>query len=358
VFNWLGLTGIDVIGDGLFVVAPPSTVGDTGYDWLYSPQEVAVAEAPPWLVLALRLVGRHEARPKALARQEGPRERTDGPVTGHAPPAKPTRTDKKLLLADIVRRYPVGSEGSRNPQMSRAVASLMSKGLPVEDVKGLLVQWHEHFVGSYQTPMAVAVREIASSIKTLEAKIKSGRFRVGARNHAVEQSKLALTPHQEEFLARLCRPPADPLSSSTMVEQDKTGRAVVGRKGYRRLSVAEEQFVEALLLLVSYKRARGEADDHFLATNQQMIDLLVARFGIEGMEAHGKHGRQFRRLKESFVTKARNGKELKARKAELVVMVEEGVPGTPSKYQMTRLLEAFAEDPPVPNKLPALASPK
>jgi hypothetical protein len=143
-----------------------------------------------------------------------------------------------------------------------------------------------------------------------------------------------------------------------MVEQDKTGRDVAGRKGYRRLSVAEERFVAALLLLVSYKRSRGEADDHFLATNQQMVDLLVARFGIEGMEAHGEHGRQFRRLKESFVTKAGEGKELKAKKAELVVMVEEGVPGTPSSYRMTRLLEAFAAEPPVPNTLPTLASPK
>jgi hypothetical protein len=141
-----------------------------------------------------------------------------------------------------------------------------------------------------------------------------------------------------------------------MVEQDKTGRDVAGGKGYRRLSVAEEQLVEALLLLVSYKRARGEADDHFLATNQQMVDLLVARFGIEGMAAHGEHGRQFRRLKESVVTKAREGKELKARKVELVEMVEEGVPGVPSRYRRTKLLEAFAEDPPVPNSSPALAS--
>ena len=44
------LTDIDVRGDGGYIVAPPSKINGKSYDWIHSPYEYEIEEAPYWLL--------------------------------------------------------------------------------------------------------------------------------------------------------------------------------------------------------------------------------------------------------------------------------------------------------------------
>lgn len=44
------LPGIDIRGDGGYVIAPPSEVGGIVYEWLNDPFSVNIAETPDWLL--------------------------------------------------------------------------------------------------------------------------------------------------------------------------------------------------------------------------------------------------------------------------------------------------------------------
>jgi hypothetical protein len=97
---------------------------------------------------------------------------------------------------------------------------------------------------------------------------------------------------------------------------------------YRRLSNLEEAFVETLLIQAAYKMSRSEP---FLATNEQLQKLLEVCHDIKLSDE------QLRQLKQRFITKGKN----KASKNELLVMEQEGEPGTPSRYRLTGLAPAF-----------------
>jgi hypothetical protein len=345
-FRRLGYPDIDLLGAGRFAVAPPSTVGAGGYDWLYRPDErdVGIAPAPPWLVAWLRLAGRPETRVTPPEPDGTQRKATDG----HVPVAAPGPRDHRLLLNEVVTRYPVLAEGSRNTQMSRAVASLVARGLDRAGVLGVIAEWHAHFAHRFATDPSVAAKEAERSVHSLFKKVEAGKFLVAAAaDHTAEQSRRELTEREAAFLGRLKHPaPAD---AHVLPYHGKEGQQKSRRS---RLSPLEEQFIECLLVYAAYERDRGRADREVRATNQQLMALMRARFGV-AFDDHGPHGsKKFRRLKEAFVTKTlagqgRTPRECPARKRELLVMVEEGRKGfagrtgTPSRYRLTGLLEAF-----------------
>lgn len=345
-FHRLGYPDIDLLGAGRFAVAPPSTVGAGGYDWLYRPDErdVGVALAPPWLVAWLRLAGRPEARVVPFECDGTQRKATDG----HVPIAGAGGRDRRLLLNEVVTRYPVLADGSRNTQMSRAVASLAARGLDRDGVLGVIKEWHAHFANRFSTELSVAAKEAERSVHSLFKKVEAGKFLVAAAtDHTAEQSRRVLTEREQTFLQRLKNPV--PAAAPVLPYHGKEGQK---KSRWSRLSALEEQFVECLIVYAGYERDRGRTVDDIRTTNQQLMALMQARFGV-AFDDYGPHGsKKFRRLKEAFVTKTlagqgRTPRECPARKRELLVMVEEGRKGfagrtgTPSRYRLTGLLEAF-----------------
>lgn len=78
------LPGLDIRGDGGYVVAPPSE----GYSWVLSPSEVDLAPPPPWLVERLQKAS--EPKPEQHWRdltvsevREGQRDNTICALVGH-----------------------------------------------------------------------------------------------------------------------------------------------------------------------------------------------------------------------------------------------------------------------------------
>jgi hypothetical protein len=75
-----GIEGLDIRGDYGIVVAPPSAehVSGRAYEWIISPEEVEVPDAPPWLIELLKQQGEFKERldvPKIMAGvEEGKRD--------------------------------------------------------------------------------------------------------------------------------------------------------------------------------------------------------------------------------------------------------------------------------------------
>jgi hypothetical protein len=90
--NQVGLApGIDLRGDGGFVVAPPS-VHPSGrrYEWLHPPGEAPLAPMPPWLLQHVRRPGTRPGHPLSHWRQllragvqEGERNNSIASLAGH-----------------------------------------------------------------------------------------------------------------------------------------------------------------------------------------------------------------------------------------------------------------------------------
>jgi hypothetical protein len=120
------LLGLDVKGDGGYVVAPPS-VHENGnlYEWPFplSPEETPLVEMPPWLKILLA--------PKDLVFAGG----VENPAS--------TNGNGRGSLADYTELLNGVGEGSRNATAARLTGRLLSKGLPKEEVLVLLTHWNE-----------------------------------------------------------------------------------------------------------------------------------------------------------------------------------------------------------------------
>jgi len=90
--NRVGLAqGIDLRGDGGYIVAPPSTHPSGGlYEWVagHTPEEIALAPLPRWLILPIQgpRAGRSLSDWRQLVREgvaEGQRNSTIASLTGH-----------------------------------------------------------------------------------------------------------------------------------------------------------------------------------------------------------------------------------------------------------------------------------
>jgi len=80
------LPGVDVRGDGGYVVAPPS-IHQSGarYEWLIAPSEVPLAETPDWIV-------RRDARNVVQARESRPRDNWPDLLRRHVPEGRRNQT--------------------------------------------------------------------------------------------------------------------------------------------------------------------------------------------------------------------------------------------------------------------------
>lgn len=100
------LPGIDLRGDGGYIVAPPS-IHPSGnrYQWVISPKDEELAEPPDWLLELIQ-----------------------------------TTSTGKLDPEDWQRDIP---EGQRNEELTRRAGSLLSRGIPPAEALTMLLAWNQ-----------------------------------------------------------------------------------------------------------------------------------------------------------------------------------------------------------------------
>ena len=126
--------GLHLRGEGGYVVAPPSVhVSGRRYEWLVSPNEVGLAEAPSWLV-------------EFIAR----RSQSEG---GSGFTAEEWEVDVQ--------------EGERNDALTRRAGKLFAAKMPAKEVLETLLSWNERHC---RPPLQAAeVRRVVESIARREA---------------------------------------------------------------------------------------------------------------------------------------------------------------------------------------------
>ncbi|QJW92561.1 bifunctional DNA primase/polymerase [Frigoriglobus tundricola] len=135
--------GIDVRGDGGYVVAVPS-LHSSGqrYEWLVTP-DTPLAEAPDWLLTMLRT----NAPPRPT-----PVPKTDA-ITLIVPPASPD-----------LANHPGAGEGERNATLCKLIGVHLARGDSAESIEPLAMAWRDRC----SPPMSEA--EVLRTLNSLAAK--------------------------------------------------------------------------------------------------------------------------------------------------------------------------------------------
>jgi len=357
----LEFPGVELIGEGLYVVAPPSTLEGIPYEWLHWPEE-GLPLAPLWLLHLLKVSG----RPRASKCEERQRKAPERPTK------RPTPPDADHLLKEMIQRFPIFGPGHRNAKMHRAVCSLCCRGLSAESVENVMLQWLNHYNEDFATPMAEAVYSLQACVKSAFDKMARGQLEESGTNHHDAGRSWELEERQKEFLERLVYGPCPPNQvvvppiehankrQGLLIEQDRllddlnSKKQVVmppfiNKGGHdppvptsrrRRLTTHEEAFVECLLVKCAYQLSRGE---QILMTDRQLQGFMESRHGIAPSDPDDR--KFIRRLRRRFVTDKSDQKVRKAKKRELLVLVKKGHMSRgraiPSEYEMTGIADAF-----------------
>ena len=118
------LPGIDIRGEGGYVVAPPSShaSGNT-YTWAVPPSE-PVADAPPWLLDLM--TGKPRSSPSTDVQQ---------------PPPVKANTLVVQAATDDLASHPGAAEGQRNDTLCRLVGAHAARDEDAEDILALALAW-------------------------------------------------------------------------------------------------------------------------------------------------------------------------------------------------------------------------
>ena len=139
--------GIDIRGEGGYVVASPSAhASGRAYAWAVPPDE-PLAEAPPWLL------GLMTGKPVATAS-----------TSLQQPPPVKANTLVVQTATDDLATHPGAAEGQRNDTLCRLVGAHLSRGKVAEDILALAVVWAERCA----PPMREA--EVERTVQSLASK--------------------------------------------------------------------------------------------------------------------------------------------------------------------------------------------
>ena len=290
-----GYPGIDLIGDRSFVVAPPSSIGTGAYEWYVFPKEGIFAASSSFLDLLRHSRGNRQLECKGTQEKAIP-----GHLGADSTPSEydavglldrhHSQEDLQRAVQDIVLRYQLPGPGWRNDRMHRAVASLFGRGFGPSEVQAVMIAWHEHYRGVFDTPLEDALKLLDACIKSIVRSIQNGKFAVSGRQHLKSLADLKLTDRQELFLDDLLIPKKDlrPGKDSScglmpsLINKEWHGHDNNPQtpRVLRHFTKSEKQFAECLIHQAEYELARcpGEV---FCMTNGQLCDLLQARFGTE-----------------------------------------------------------------------------
>ena len=299
------LSNIDIRTTLGCVIGPGSRHHRGGlYHWDDEPRNrESLAKAPFWLVSLLAEPPEaeepsHAANAKKCKTVAHPGKRRSKPVRGKRHLAA---KDIQHYANQMAKRFPVRGPGTRNNQMTLAVASLMGRGLHSSDVSRIMNCWLRKFQAVFATPFKQARAELADCIGRTLA---NPRFQ--SANHASARDRIKLRSATHRTLSR----------------QFKRGSL-------------DWMFVEALLVMFHYPPTLTD-DGNLRATHADWKRIIKTR--------HDKSidNQQIARLKSRYVTSV--GRRA-ASKMELLVELQKGGrtlgsgSGRPSVYSPTGLRE-------------------
>jgi hypothetical protein len=331
------LPGLDVRGDGGFIVVEPSIHPRTRkeYTWERHPSQ-GIADAPKRVIALLEDAGLWHRIPGGSESAE----RTSG-RSGPTPVLDGRYGDEDELLADVTRRFPVGGYGERNDLMVQVVASLLGRGYGPDVTYAVTREWWQFFYAKnvIRTHPKRAPGMIRATIRVLQS---STTF-VPARSdvdHDPDCRSIELEDWQLERMQSVIT-----ALSQTQLGARNTPILRASQAIQRRLCETDQEqaFVEALIVLVTHKRRLGESP--ISMTNAQVQALVTERHPDTPLE----HRQTFERLKERYITR-QNG-EKPASRFELLREIRKGTRkpgqavGIPSEYEATGIERLLA--PPV-----------
>lgn len=324
----LGFSGLDLIGDGLFVVAPPSIIGGEAYVWEHYPEAFSVA--PVWLQHLLKVKGRSKLSECEESEKKAAPEAPRKAVRRKRLP----KGDENQLLREVINRFPVKSSGQRNDKMTQAVCSLICRGHEPSAVETVMLRWVDHFGDVFETSIEDARTAVTTCVKSTTEKLASGALKPA--EHSAQASSWVLSDAQKGWLERFSFCSLPPVPEALCPPPTVEG----GKKHHRRLSVNESAFVECLIAQAAYKRSVGQP---LLTTDAQLKELMAVRHGIAPSDDEDK--KFIRRLRKQFVTDMTSEKAQPAQKVELLRLVTKGKREKgcvcPSEYELVKLAEAF-----------------
>ncbi|MGO9596496.1 MAG: bifunctional DNA primase/polymerase [Isosphaeraceae bacterium] len=168
--------GLDIRGDGGYVVAPPSVHPSTGaeYEWVTHPDQ-GIAPIPNWLLSMIAPQAKTAGGlPASKASKQKSKKKRQEPTGGHHGSLKPVsqprgkkgsgirnkaperqsrsfaakgakEADQDALLAEVIQRFPAPGVGQRHNQMNRAVESLVGRGIDDNTIVEVMLAWYVHF---------------------------------------------------------------------------------------------------------------------------------------------------------------------------------------------------------------------
>ena len=304
------LPGVDFIGEGGYVVAPPSQTSKGKYTNL---ADADPAPLPAAVLPYLRVKGPSTGTAPAPA--ERPRRHHPTGPHRHTPFPWGTVSYDRVpsLIADMIHRFPIartGEHSNRDDQTIRMVAYLLVVGHSPATAKEVGRHWlaaqQDQFKTSLSDADQPAGREDPADLPGHPAG-KAGTSHGGAVAGPDKKSRF-LVPACFSFYLRNARHPN-----------------TTGLGGQRKqLSPRESAYVLAVLRLVLFKLLETD-ESSILVTNRQLMDLA----GLSDPK-------QTRRMRDKFISE---GKRL-AGVMELLVLEKKGGKkkgkGFPSSYALWR----------------------
>ncbi len=309
------LPGIDLKGDGGYLVVEPSVHPETGreYRWERTPRQ-GIAAMPDWLREAVLPGPRPTSLPRSSAAPTGDRVGASD-----------------VLLAESIARFPIARVGTRHGQMNRLIGSLVGRGYADDVIEEVVAAWWAHFhrMGRTRTPLRQAPSSIRASLRTTRANTAFRRA-VGV-DHIAKALELRfdawgvlgdLLGRREGDQGRV-NVPDDTGDSPILCNRVTSGRFV----GH---APRERAFVDAWACYSAYKLGLGEAP---MKMTRQQVSAIMSGLGVPETQPQ-----QYERLLRKYVTRAKKPAE----RFELAIQTRKGRQGVPSEFQPTGVLELLS----------------
>jgi hypothetical protein len=312
--------GVDIRGEGGFIVVPPSVHPDTGqpYRWIHHPED-GIARAPKWLIGALTQGTRHSTSTEPAS--------CDPAIVPRQDLAFDRRADVDGLFRDILRRFPVDGHGQRNGRMVQAAGSLLGRGFELGLVEEALLRWWEaqFQAGKIRTHPAEAPRAIRACVRAITSSPTFAQR--SRRDHLKVCDGISLNASQLTLVG------GGVIKGNTLGLSPPISNRVTPLCG----TLMERAFVEALLVYFTYKVLYLK-ESPCKATRADLRHIMRERHGVQ------PDNQQFERLKRKFITRP----GLPASRYELAVQTLQGRQGVPSEYALTGLQGLIEASEPQP----------
>jgi hypothetical protein len=379
--------GLDIRGDGGYVVAAPSIHPLTGnhYEWVTHPEQ-GMAPIPSWLLSMITTPAKATSeRPadktsnqrrkskttRPAERHDGPRRPISGPRARKDPATYNTTSarlptssvgqtanasDKEALLVEVLERFPVPGIGHRHNLMNRAIASMVGRGITDETIMQVMLAWFEHFneqgkIGSDRDTMENELLNCLHSTRNNpdfhpsynQAFYEAAYAEFELREHVLASIGATVEDLRQAEAGRGERPTAESTAESQYAQSDAHSNCIrVTQSSRIRKRLCESQhercFIEALLAIVAWKKAHT-TETTLKLTNDQLRRVVSKRSRVE-MPVWDNT--QIVRLKQKYVDRlGLKGEREPATVFELLREQSKGyrgkgrAKGDPSEYELT-----------------------